>query len=130
MAGLRLERRIGGTPFSDQSNLERAIRMAAGMFVMMAPYFLVFALIYWLLYRFNRPASPRLNLLHFALSTIGLGSFLLYAGYSELTQTTFFLAGSNDNDWVTGLLMGIYTLGQLVFLVNIGAALMKKRIDW
>jgi len=129
LLGLRLERLFGNTPYGSQSSLERTIRLLAGMFVTMAPYFLFYALIYWALHRFNRPTSPRLNVLHVGLTVLGYGSMLLHLGWMQLSgkKQTAYLLEDSPSDILFAIL---FLLAAVVFIVNVAAALLKKRIDW
>lgn len=125
----RLQRMLGNTPYSSQSSLERGVRMMAGIFSTMAPHFLFYALIYWLLHRFDRPTSPRLNVLHILLTAAGYGGILLYSGWQTWSGKKFYTTMLEDNP--SDILFAIlFFLIWIVFIVNVVAALLKKRIDW
>lgn len=125
----RLQRMLGNTPYNSQSSLERGVRMMAGMFSTMVPYFLFYALIYWLLHRFDRPTSPRLNVVHILLTVAGYGGILLYSGWQSMSGHKFYTTMLEDNP--SDILFAIlFFLIWIVFIVNVVAALLKKRIDW
>lgn len=122
----RLQRIFGNTPFSHQGHLERSIRMMMGMFVAVAPHFLFYALIYWLLYHFKRPTSPRLNVLHLQLTAAGYGGMILYYGLVKLSdKKTTYTTALDASDIVFAILS---LLIMAVFVVNVVTALRRKTI--
>jgi hypothetical protein len=103
--------------------------MMLGIFATMAPHFLFYALIYWLLHRFDRSTSPRLNVLHILLTAAGYGGILLYSGWQQMSGQKFYSTMLEDNP--SDILFAIlFLLIWIVFIVNVVAALLKKRIDW
>ena len=66
-----------GYSSGNQTELEQFWRFIFGTMIMFIPFFLVYALIYWLMYKFNKPTNPTLNFWHFGLLFLSSVYFFL-----------------------------------------------------
>ncbi len=121
----RMDRRLGqGGSLADQSDLEQNIRLLLGNLTMMAPNFLIFGLIYWLMYYFKKPTQPTLNFWHFTTKLI----IAVVSWYVILT--TMDVSGSvtySKPNMKLHILGWLSRIPILIFWVNIGVTLFKKK---
>ncbi len=110
------------------------------LFTALALIFLFFAIINWLFRFINKPLNQRLNLLHFALTTIAiittafLFHFILndkteriykdYSVYEEFDSKTY---SEFDFNYVLAIIFLFGILVQLFFIINVFIAIFKRK---
>lgn len=114
-----------GYSSSNTGDFENFLRLTIGILITTIPFLLVFALVYWLMYKFNRPTRPTLNFWH--LTT-------LFAYFLGSIAVGYFILNDNkpiydfEDDWSTYLISAISIASLLIFIVNIVLSLVKPVI--
>lgn len=113
-----------GYSFSDQGEIEQLFRFIFGSMILQLPQLLFFALIYWLMYRFNKPTQPKLNALHIGLQMLGI-IIGLVIGYENLFGNDY---SYRDRYRPMNILSMIISFSYLViFITNIVISFKKAR---
>lgn len=110
------------------------------LFTALALIFLFFAVINWLFRFLNKPLNQRLNLLHFALTSIAIiaVAFLFhfivkdkteriyqdYSVYGEFDSKTY---SAFDFNYVLAIIFLFGLLVQLFFIINVFIAIFKRK---
>jgi hypothetical protein len=121
----RMDRRLSqGRTMAEQSDLEQIVRSLLGNLSLIAPSFLLFALIYWLLYYFKKPTQPLLNFWHFTTKLIvAVVSTYVMANTMEDSARMLY----SEPDLKMKILGWASRIPILIFWVNIGVTFLKKK---
>ena len=113
-----------GYSSGNQTELEQFWRFIFGTMIMFIPFFLVYALIYWLMYKFNKPTNPTLNFWHFGLLFLSIAISLFYGYILLFTNSYKFKQERSIMEYL--LLMISYSI-PVIFIINIILSLLKHR---
>lgn len=115
-----------GYSHATQGTVEQFFRLMIGSLIVFVPMLLLYALIYWLMYRFKRPTRPILNFYHLVLLVVFFVIQLFYSSKMLIFDSgSSPLRGSN----ISYILRISSFAAPALFLYNVVVSLVKPNLE-